>query len=396
MLTYVQALAQILGQITPLEAVILSLTDSLGSVLAEDLVTSQAIPPFDNSSMDGFAVRTADLPAVPTVLPVQGSIPAGARSVPTLAPGYALRIMTGAPIPPGADAVVPVEETEARPDGVAFLESVKLGQHIRATGEELVAGSVVVTAGSLIRPAEIGMAASIGSAAVRAYPRPRVAILSTGDELVEPGQPLQSGQIYNSNAYAIAAQVTQAGGVVTHRLHARDSEEALREAFDACAGADVLVTSGGVSVGDYDFVKSVFAERGTVDFWRIAIRPGKPVAFGRWGQTVFFGLPGNPASSLVTFELFVRPALRKLRGLTEFSRPVVRARLTEGTAHTPGRQSFQRAVVTQEDGLYRVRPTLRQGSGMVHSLVEANALLVIPADVSALAAGETLSVLLLD
>ncbi len=396
MLTYDQALAQMLGRIAPLPPADLPLSEALGCVLAEDLWATQDVPPFDNSSMDGFAVRAADLANDPTTLPVQGDIPAGALSLPALTPGSALRIMTGAPIPPGADAVVPVEDTEARAGGVAFLQPIQPGQNIRRAGEDVAAGSLVLSSGSRTRPAEIGMAAVVGRAHVRARPRPRVAILSTGDELVEPGQPLLPGQIYNSNAYALTAQVAEAGGVVTHRLHARDTANALREAFDACAGADVLLTSGGVSVGDYDFVKAVFAERGTMDFWRVAIRPGKPVAFGRWGETVFFGLPGNPASSMVTFELFVRPALRRLRGLTELARPMVAARLTQDAGHTPGRQSYQRAVVTPEGGGWRVTPVSRQGSGMMHPMVQANALLVIPADVSVIPAGETGTVLLLD
>ena len=396
MLTYDQAIAQILGQIAPLSPLALPLLDARGCVLAEDLFAPQAVPPFDNSSMDGFAVRAADLAHVPATLPVQGDIPAGALSLPTLTPGQALRIMTGAPVPPGADTVVPVEDTEARGEDVAFLQPFEPGQNIRRAGEDVPAGSLVVASGSLVRPAEVGMAAVVGRASVRVHPRPRVAIISTGDELVEPGQALQSGQIYNSNAYALAAQVAEAGGIVTHRLHARDTSDSLRAAFDACAGADVLLTSGGVSVGDYDFVKAVFAERGTMDFWRVAIRPGKPVAFGRWGETVFFGLPGNPVSSMVTFELFVRPALRRLRGLAEPSRPTVTARLTEDAGHTPGRQSYQRAVVTPEGGGYSVTPVSKQGSGMMRSMVLANALLVIPADVSVLPAGGVGTVLLLD
>ena len=396
MLTYDQAIAQILGQIAPLPSLALPLLDARGCVLAEDLFAPQAVPPFDNSSMDGFAVRAADLARLPATLPIQGDIPAGALSLPTLTPGQALRIMTGAPVPPGADTVVPVEDTEARGEDVAFLQPFEPGQNIRRAGEDVPAGSLVVASGSLVRPAEVGMAAVVGRATVRVHPRPRVAIISTGDELVEPGQALQSGQIYNSNAYALAAQVAEAGGIVTHRLHARDTADSLREAFDACAGADVLLTSGGVSVGDYDFVKAVFAERGTMDFWRVAIRPGKPVAFGRWGETVFFGLPGNPVSSMVTFELFVRPALRRLRGLAEPSRPTVTARLTEDAGHTMGRQSYQRAVVTPEGGGYSVTPVSKQGSGMMRSMVLANALLVIPADVSIIPAGGVGTVLLLD
>ena len=394
MLTYDQALAQILGQISPLPPADLPLADALGCILAEDVFAPSAVPPFDNSSMDGFAVRAADLAVIPAALPVAGDIPAGALALPALAPGTALRIMTGAPVPPGADTVIPVEDTEEGV-GVTFLQPFKLGQNIRRAGEDVQVGSRVMALGSCIRPAEVGMAAVVGRARLRAHPRPRVAIVSTGDELVEPGLPLLDGQIYNSNAYALAAQVAEAGGVVTHRLHARDTADALRDAFDQAAGADVLITSGGVSVGDYDFVKAVFAERGRMDFWRVAIRPGKPVAFGRWDETVFFGLPGNPVSSMVTFELFVRPALRRLRGLAP-SRPTITARLTEDAGHAPGRQSYQRAVVTPENGGHVVTPVSKQGSGMMLSMVLANALLVIPADVSVISAGESVTVLLLD
>ena len=397
MLTYEEALAQILSQTQPLSPVQRPLSEALGLVLAEDLAASSPLPPFSNSSMDGFAVRAADIAEAGAVLPVQGDIAAGALSVPTLRPGHALRIMTGAPLPDGADTVIPVEDTQAREDGrAAFVEAAEWGQHIRRAGEEVSARTRVVSRGSRLRPAEVGMAATVGHAAVWAYPKPRVAIISTGDELVEPGQPLQHGQIYNSNAYALAAQVTEAGGVVTQQLHARDTPEALRAAFNQCAGADVLITSGGVSVGDFDFVKSVFAERGTVDFWRVAIRPGKPLAFGRWGQTLFFGLPGNPVSSMVTFELFVRPALRKMAGFSDLTRPEVMARLTEEVRHTPGRRSYQRAIVTRESAGYLARSTGAQGSGMLLSMVLANALLVLPSEVAVFPAGTEVPVLLLD
>ena len=203
------------------------------------------------------------------------------------------------------------------------------------------------------------------------------------------------GQIYNSNGYAIAAQVAEAGGVVTQRLHASDTPEALRAAFDACAGADVLLTSGGVSVGDFDFVKDVFAERGTVDFWRVAIRPGKPLAFGAWGATLFFGLPGNPVSAMVTFELFVRPALLKMRGLSELSRPLVQALLTEAASHDLGRRSYQRAFAWREGNAWFVHPVGGQGSHQMRSMVQANALLIIPHDISDIPQGEFASVMLL-
>ena len=396
MLTYQDALAQILAQAVILPPVQTPLADALGLVLAEDLTTPHDLPPFDNSSMDGFAVRLADLQTVPATLPVAGEIAAGALTIPALVPGQALRIMTGAPTPDGADTVVPVEDTQAEGGSVTFLEAAELGRHIRRAGEEVRRGSVVVPTGSRLRPAEIGMAATVGRAEVLAYPKPRVAVISTGDELVEPGLELRRGQIYNSNAYAIAAQVADAGGIVTQRLHARDTPDSLREAFDSCAGADVLITSGGVSVGDFDYVKAVFAERGTVDFWKVAIRPGKPLAFGQWGQTLFFGLPGNPASSMVTFELFVRPALRKLAGHSALTRPEVRAVLTEDAAHTPGRQSYQRAVLSGQPGDYAVRTTGAQGSGMLSPLVQANALLVLPAGTAFFPAGTEVTVLLLD
>ena len=397
MLPYKDALTQILAQAATLPPVQTPLADALGLVLAEELTTPQDLPPFDNSSMDGFAVRFADVEAVPATLPVAGEIAAGALDIPALAPGHALRIMTGAPVPDGADTVVPVEDTQAQADGrVTFMEAAEVGQHIRRAGEEVRRGSVVVPKGSRLRPAEIGMAATVGRATVSAHPKPRVAVISTGDELVSPGTELRRGQIYNSNAYALAAQVEDAGGVVSQRRHARDTPDALREAFDACAGADVLITSGGVSVGDFDYVKAVFAERGTVDFWRVAIRPGKPLAFGQWGQTLFFGLPGNPASSMVTFELFVRPALRTLAGHSQLTRPEIEAVLTEDAEHTPGRQSYQRAVVSSQNGAYAVRTTGAQGSGMLSPLVQANALLVLPADTAFFRAGRNVTVILLD
>ncbi len=397
MLTYTEALARILAHAAPLAPVPTPLAEALGLILAEDLATAIDLPPFSNSGMDGFAVRFEDVETLPVTLPVTGEIAAGALDRPTLRPGTALRIMTGAPLPAGADTVVPVEDTEAAADGgVTIREAETRGQHVRRAGEETRRGEVVVPQGARLRAAEIGMAAAAGHAEVRALPRPRVALVSTGDELAEPGAALRHGQIYNSNAYALAAQVEAAGGVVVQKLHARDTPDALRAAFDACAGADVLLTSGGVSVGEFDYVKAVFAERGTVDFWRVAIRPGKPLAFGQWGRTLFFGLPGNPASAMVTFELFVRPALRKMAGQTPWARPEVRAVLTEDAAHTPGRQSFQRAIVSGPPGAYTVRPVSRQSSGMLSPLVQANALLVLPADTALLPAGREAGVLLLD
>ena len=396
MLTYAEALARILTQVGPLPAAEILVENALGLRLAEDIVSPISLPPFANSSMDGFAIRSADVQVPPMTLPVAGDIPAGAVSVPTLQPGTALRIMTGAPMPPGADTVIPVEDTETHTEGVTFLTKPVPGDCVRPAGEEVTAGSIVLTAGIRLRPAAIGLCAAVGSAVVSVIPCPRVAIVSTGDELVSPGQPLKSGQIYNSNAYSLAAQVEEAGGIVTHRLLARDTPKSLRDAFDQCAGADVLLTSGGVSVGDYDYVKAVFAERGTVDFWRVAIRPGKPLAFGKWENTAFFGLPGNPGSSFVTFELFVRPALRRMLGHSDTSRPIVQARLMEEARHTPGRQSFLRAILSGDAPDFAVRPLARQGSGMLVAAAEANALLLVPSDVDALPMGAAVTVMRLD
>ena len=401
MLTYEQALAQILNNSHPLTPVETALPNALGQVLAEDIVSPIALPPFANSAMDGYAVRASDVagatPEQPTALPVAGEIAAGATAWPALTPGTALRIMTGAPLPPGADAVVPVEDAEAQGDRVRITLAAAPGRFVRDAGEDVQAGETVIEADTLLRPAHLGLAAAVGRTSLRTYPRPRVAIISTGDELIEPGQTLGPGQIYNSNACALAAQVAEAGGAVAAQIHAGDSPDALRRALDSCRGtADVILSSGGVSVGAYDFVKDVLGERGRVDFWRVAIRPGKPLVFGECQGALFFGLPGNPVSSLVTFELFVRPALRRMRGLSDPLRPTVQARLTDDAAHEPGRRSFQRAFLTQDRDARFVHAVGGQGSHQMRSLVLANALLILPEHVSELRVGDFATVLPLD
>lgn len=396
MLSYDEALAQSLAKVQPLTPVETPLHEALGRMLAEDVISPLALPPFANSAMDGYAVRAADVQSAVT-LPVMGEIAAGATAWPGLTPGTALRIMTGAPLPSGADTVVPVEDTETQGESVYIGLAVTPGRCVRKAGEDVEAGATVLSADTLLRPAEIGMAAAVGRTSLLTRPRPRVAILSTGDELIEPGQALGPGQIYNSNAYALAAQVTEAGGVVVRQIHAGDSPEALRQALDTCQGAaDVILSSGGVSVGAYDFVKDVLGERGSVDFWRVAIRPGKPVVFGECEEALFFGLPGNPVSSLVTFELFVRPALRQMRGLSDVLPPTVQARLTEDAEHEPGRRSFQRAFLTQEGEARFVHPVGGQGSHQMRSLVLANSLLILPEHLSRIAAGEFATVMPLD
>jgi molybdopterin molybdotransferase len=400
MLTYQEASEQILEKVRLLAPKEMPLLESLGLVLAEDVASPLAIPPFDNSAMDGYAVRAEDIRSAtesrPVSLPIDGEIAAGALDARTLTPQTALRIMTGAPLPEGADTVVPIEDTETEGQHIRIKTALSSGRFVRAAGEDVALGAVVAAQDTEVRAAEIGMCAAAGRQKVRVYPRPRVAIISTGDELIEPGNALQPGQIYNSNAYALSAQVMEAGGTVLGRLQAQDSREDLRKAFDDCADANIILTSGGVSVGGYDYVKSVFAERGKIGFWQVAIRPGKPLAFGTWNDTLFFGLPGNPVSSMVTFELFVRPALRKMRGLTELFRPTIQARLTEPIRHEPGRQSYQRAFVTREDDGYLVQSVGGQGSHQMRAMVLSNALLILPAHVAEAPAGESVTVLLLD
>lgn len=399
MLSYDDALAQILSAVRPGPAAETPLTDALGRILAEDLVSPLMLPPFANSAMDGFAVRFADVQgaadAFPVSLPLAGEVAAGALDVPALPLGQATRIMTGAPLPAGADTVVPIEDAAIQDGAVSVREVQQHGRYVRAAGGDMMPGDLLMTRGSALRPPEIAVAAAVGRATLPTYARPRVAIISTGDELVEPGKPLLPGQIYNSNSYALAAQVSEAGGAVVSRHIARDTPEAVRAAFDACRGVDMIITSGGVSVGEFDHVKAVFAERGHVDFWRAAIRPGKPIVFGHWGKTLFFGLPGNPVSSLVTFELFVRPALRRMQGAANISRTAVQATLMQEARHDPGRRSFLRGRVQFAHGEWQAAAGARQGSHQLSGLPEANALLIVPEDVSHLPQGASVTALLL-
>ncbi|BDI32219.1 molybdopterin molybdenumtransferase MoeA [Capsulimonas corticalis] len=397
MLSYDDAIARILAQISPSTPVSVPILQSLGHTLAEDIHTQSPLPPFDNSAMDGYAVVGADAGnasvETPVALALLDTIAAGGDVAVRVTPGHAAPIMTGAPMPAGADTVVPVEDTKRVGDGVWVLEGAAPGQFVRKAGEDAPAGTLVVEKGSAIRAAEVGMFAAAGRAAALVYRRPRVGVISTGDELAEPGAVLGAAQIYNSNSYAVAAQVLEAGAEVAVRVHARDTFSDLRAAFDACADCDVILTTGGVSVGEFDFVKAVVEERGSVEFWRVAIRPGKPFVFGRCGQALLFGLPGNPVSAMVTFELFVRPALRQLLGAANPMRKIETAVLTEDVAHETGRRDFQRAVVTESVDELRVRATGRQGSGMLRSMVLANALMIVPEEVAGVQSGDTISVI---
>jgi molybdenum cofactor synthesis domain len=403
MLTYDEALERVLnvaGGPLPKERV--ALAAARGRALARDVTAAEDLPPFDNSSVDGYAFRSEDLrPFSPgVVLPVSQVIPAGATRITPLAPGTAARIFTGAPVPPGADAVVMQEDTEnpGGDTGQVLLRDAGSAAYIRRAGSDVARGTVALTAGTTLDAGAVGLLAALNVTDAPCTRVPRVALLTTGDEVIPPGSaPLAPGQIRDANGPALAAAVAEAGAELAVREHAADTEASVRAALAACQGCDVIVSSGGVSVGDHDHVKAVAEEMGVLHFWRIAIKPGKPLAFGRVGGALFFGLPGNPVSSLVTFELFVRPVLRRLAGHAQVLRPRTVALLTADLPHAPGRREFVRARVEwrAEDGACLATPTGAQGSHRLASLVGANALLVAHEDRGDYAAGESLPALLL-
>jgi molybdopterin molybdotransferase len=430
MLTVEQALERVLNAFHPLEAERVDILDALGRALAEDVRAGEDIPPHANSSMDGYAVLAADTagasPDHPARLRIVGEVAAGYVPETVVTPGTAMRIMTGAPIPPGADAVVKVEDTVFGEDGdagsVNICAQVSTGNYIRPAGEDVRRGELVLPKGTFIRPQEIGMLATLGHKPVLVHRRPRVAILATGDEVVEIDQPLTPGKIRNANSYSNAAQVLKQGGEPLLLGIARDSVEDLTAKIRAGLdqGVDLFLTSGGVSVGDFDLVKNVLAAEGEIAFWRVRMKPGKPLAFGHLkippcparlrrvgasppqaggnegGQTVpILGLPGNPVSVMVSFEMFVRPAIWKMLGRTDMARPTLQATLMDGIAHKDDRRHYVRVRVEEHDGAYRARLTGRQGSGILSSMVKANALAVIPAEWDHAPAGAQVQVMLL-
>ena len=392
-----EACRQILAATCPLGTEQVGLLDAAGRALAEDFHAPWDLPRYDNSAMDGFAIRAADA-AAQAELVITGYIPAGATELPPVLPGCAVKIMTGAPTPPGCELVVPVEETEEQQDGrVRLLTSLRLRDHVRFRGEDIAAGSRVLPAGTLLRPPEINLLASFGQALVPVYRRPRVAILSTGDELVELGMPLAEGRIVNSNALSLAAAVREAGGEPLLLGIAQDTLESHRDKLAQGLTADVLITSAGVSAGDRDLVREVLAELGVAEtFWKIAIKPGRPTAFGVKGGTLVFCLPGNPVSTLVTFEVFVRPALRKLQGIAPAQRPFARARLAEPVSKRHQRVQFLRVRVRSEDGQLVASSAGDQNTGILSTMVRANGIAVLAAERDRFEAGDEVDVLLLD
>ena len=393
----------ILAVVRPLPELDLTLLDAHGCVLAEDVVATGALPGFDNAQMDGYAVRAADLAAAtdatPVTLPVVADIAAGSRGTYSVQPGLCVRIMTGALMPAGADAVVPVEWTDGGLVNVAITRSTEAGSYVRKAGEDAAAGSVVLSAGTYLQAAQLGLIAAVGRPRVRARPKPRVVIVSTGSELVELGEPLLPGQIYDSNGYALAAAAREAGAIAFRVGPVGDDPKLLISTIeDQLIRADIVVTTGGVSVGAHDVVREVIGRIGDVTFSKVAMQPGQPQAFGTIGEdkVPFFGLPGNPVSALVSFEVFVRPAIRRLLGSEPIQRPRVRARLTQPLTSPAGRRQFVRVRLGVEDGEYVATPVGGAGSHLIASMARANALAVVPEDITDLPVGTPVPVMVLE
>ena len=390
------ALARILSGVPALPAVSVPLLDALGLVLAEDVSADRDVPPFRNSAMDGYAVRADDVARAPAQLRVVGEIAAGGFPDRAIGRGEAMRIMTGAPMPDGADTVVRVEDTDNRSDVVTITAATPKGLSVRQAGEDLRKGETILTSGTVVRAAEIGLLASVGKAMVRVFKRARVAVLSTGDEIVDVDAPIARGQIRDANRYSLASAIRAAGAEPWVRGIIRDTPDALRAALREAMSADVIVTSGGVSVGDHDHLKPVLSELGSIDFWAIAIRPGRPLAFGelRDGErrVPIFGLPGNTVSSLLTFELFVRPALLRMQGRRNVTRPRARARLLEPVDKIKSLRFFARGIYDADAGT--VTTTGPQGSGILRSMSLANCLIDLAEGRERYDAGETVDLIL--
>jgi len=392
-------LAEILALVEPLAPLELSLLDAHACILAEDVVSQGSVPSFDNASMDGYAVRVADLAALPVTLPVTGDVAAGPASPLRVQPGLCVRIMTGALMPAGADAVVPVEWTDGGVAQVRIDRRPDAGAYVRRAGEDVAAGELVLAEGSHLGSAQLGLAAAIGRSRLVVRPRPRVVVVSTGSELVEPGSPLTAGQIPDSNSIALTAAAMEAGAIAYRvGIVPDESRKLLATLEDQLVRADVLITSGGVSVGAYDVVKEVLSRIGTVGFHKVAMQPGMPQGFGTIGpeSTPVFGLPGNPVSALVSFEAFVRPALRRMLGAQVLERPQVSARATDELRSPAGKRSFLRVRVDVQDGGYLATPVSGPGSHLIAGMARANALAVLPEDVERVPAGSPVQVMLLE
>jgi len=396
-----EARTRIISRFQPVATESVNLVETANRILATDIKAVDDLPPFDNSSMDGFAIRAADTSNAtsdsPLTLSVVADIPAGSSPTITLAPGQAARIMTGAQVPQGADAVIPVEDTDFNnrdagsplPEAIQIAKPVKQGESVRPRGMDVKSGDIVLKKGQRINAQAAGILAMLGYAKIKTYKKPRVALLSSGDELIDVNTHLEPGKIRDSNSYMLAALIESTNAEVSRLGVAKDTRESVTRLLDKAAfqNVDLIVSSAGVSVGAYDYVKEVIEANGTLDFWRVNMRPGKPLAFGQYRNLPFIGLPGNPVSAFVGFEVFVRPTLERLSGLSGGIRQTVKVRSAEEIL-SDGRESYLRAVIHEQDGNLIANLTGHQGSGNLLSLVQADALLIIPAGVKCVPAGQ--------
>ncbi len=417
MLSVEEAYRQIMACFSPLDVEERPILDCLGQTLAVEVRSPLSLPPLANSGMDGYAVRREDIAGAseqaPVNLRVVGLVAAGQVPDRPVEPGTAIRIMTGAPVPEGADTVVPFEETDEisrRNSGRSLSDidiqaDLPLGCNVRPAGEDVRAGELVLESGTVIRPSEMGVLASLGLERARVIRRPLVSVLSTGDELTSLGEQLAGGKIYDSNTFSVAASVLAAGGIPKILGIARDNLEDMHRKLEEVADSDLLVTSAGVSKGDYDVVKDVLTERGDINFWSVRMRPAKPLAFGMLrGDSVrgtgrpipLMGLPGNPVSAMVAFEMFARPAIRTMLGRQRLARPTVEGVLTGPIYNTDGRRVYARVEVEKRDGVYYANPTGPQGSNILTSMSRANALAICPEDLPRKEAGERVDIIMLD
>ncbi|PIU23008.1 MAG: molybdopterin molybdenumtransferase MoeA [Chloroflexi bacterium CG_4_9_14_3_um_filter_45_9] len=416
MISVEEALEKILSFVEVLDPEEKPILGCLGQVLVEDVYADIDIPPWDNSAMDGYAIKAEDTYGAnklsPRFIPVVGEIAAGSIADKELKPGTAIRIMTGAPLPQGADAVVQFEDTDELTrqslhplSQIGILREAKKGLNVRRRGEDIAKGTLVLRKGTILRPAEIGVLASLGHSTASVIRRPIVSVLATGDELIEPGQPKLNGKIYNSNTYTIAAEVLRYGGIPEILGIGRDSVESLNRKIDESLTSDMLITCGGVSLGDYDIVKDVLAKRGQIALWTICMKPGKPSAFGviRQGRKRLphLGLPGNPVSAMITFEQFARPAILKMMGKENLAKPTVQAIMDDAVENTDGRRIFARVVLnliqdTKVGEEYHACLVGPQGSGILTSMAKANGLAIIPENIPGVKPGDKVLVQMLD
>ncbi len=419
MISVEEAVEKVLGYVSVLEVEEKPILECLGQVTAEDIYSPYDIPPLPNAAMDGYAVRASDTrnarPGSPRLLKVIEEVAAGSLPTKSLSPGTAARIMTGAPVSQGADAVVQFENTDemqrskakgdSHPTEIGILQEAEPGLSVRQAGEDVKKGQLVIKGGTVLRPSEIGVLATIGHATVKVIRRPVIAVLATGDELVGLGKPLPPGKIHNSNTYSVASLVLRYGGIPKVLGIARDNKNELLSSIREGLDTDMLLTSGGVSAGDYDMVKGVLAQEGEISFWTVRMKPGKPFAFGVFKvkgkddnlRTIpHLGFPGNPVSAMVSFEIFARPAILKMMGKKTLEKPYIMARLQDSVVNTDGRRIHARVIVTKKNGNYYASLTGEQGSGILTSMALADGLAVIPEDAAEVKAGEMVKVFMLD